>query len=62
VSKKTKNPQKQRMLVLIKAQEKKDWRMIFRHAQEAGELKADHADFILTLNLALIKLKLLLFL
>ena len=50
------------MLVLTKAQEKKDQKMIFKHAQEAEELKADHTDFILVLNLALIKLKLLLFL
>jgi hypothetical protein len=50
------------MLVLTKAQEKEDWRMIFRRAQGAGELKADRADFILALNLALIKLKLLSFL
>jgi hypothetical protein len=62
VPKKTKNPQKQRMLVLTKAQEKEDWRMIFRRAQGAGELKADRADFILALNLALTKLKLLSFL
>ena len=53
MSKKIKNPQIQRMLVLVKAQEKEDWRMIFRRAQGAGELKADRADFILALNQAL---------
>ena len=36
--------------------------MIFKCAQETEELKADHTDFILALNLTLIKLKLLLFL
>jgi hypothetical protein len=41
VPKKLKNPQKQRILVLTKAQEKKDQRMIFKHAQGAEELKAD---------------------